>query len=600
MSLHAWLWVLVGSSCALYLGIALRARARSTADFYLAERGVGPIANGMATAAIWMSAASFVSLAGLLALNGYDASVYLMGWTGGYVLLALLVAPYLRRFGSDTIPEFIGDRYFSHLARLVAVLCLVAVSVTLLIGQMRGVGLAFSRFLDLDLAVGVGVGMGIALLCALLGGMKGITYTQIAQYLVLTVAYLTPAVFLSLQLTDHPIPQIGLGGQYLGGGEAGGIALLDKLDQVVTDLGFGAYTVQQDTTLNLFLIALSLMIGTAALPHVIARFFSVRAVAQARSSAAWTLLFIAILFTTVPAVGAMVRFQLVAAFLGDAHVGPGETPTEQVALAELPDWMAPWSRTGLLAWEDKNGDARLQYYNEANPAFASRAADAGWRGNELTRFDHEILTLATPEIAHLPDWVIALVVAGGLAAVLATAAALLLTLASAISHDLLKCLLWPGVSDGVELLVGRIAMVPVAALAAYLALEPPGASVELVALACGLAAATLFPTLILGIFDRRANSAGAILGMLSGLLFTLAYIVWFKGWPLVPGTAMAANTPANWPFGVSPEACGALGALINFAVAHLVSRATAAPPGPIQQFVDDLRVPNCVGGAPVR
>lgn len=595
MSLHAWLWVLVGGSCALYLGIALRARARSTADFYLADRGVGPIANGMATAAIWMSAATFISLAGLLALNGYDASVYLMGWTGGYVLLALLVAPYLRRFGSYTIPEFIGDRYFSNLARLVAVLCLIAVSLTLLVAQMRGVGLAFSRFLELDLTVGVGVGMGIALACALLGGMKGITYTQIAQYLVLTVAYLTPAVFLSLQLTDSPIPQIGLGGQL-----GGGIPLLDKLDQVVTDLGFGAYTARQGATLNLFLITLSLMIGTAALPHVIARFFSVRKVAQARSSAAWTLLFIAILFTTVPAVGAMVRLHLVASLQGVANGGPGETSTEQIAPAQVPEWMTAWSRTGLLAWEDKNGDARPQYYNEANPAFASRAADAGWQGNELTRLDPEILTLATPEIAQLPDWVIALVVAGGLAAVLAAAAALLLTLASAISHDLLKGLLWPGVSDQAELLVGRIAMVPVAGFAAYLAFEPPGASAELVALACGLAAATLFPALVLGIFDRRANSTGAILGMLAGLSFTLTYIVWLKGWPLVPGSAMAANTPGHWPFGVSPEGCGALGALINFAVAHLVSRITTAPPAPIQQFVDDLRVPNCAGRAPVR
>ena len=590
MSLHYWLLVLVGGSCGLYLGIALRARARTTAEFYLADRGVGPIANGMATAAIWMSGACFISLTGLLAINGYDASVYLLGWTGGYVLLALLVAPYMRRFGSYTIPEFIGDRYFSNLARLVAVLCLLLVSVTLLVGQLRGVGIAFSRFLEVDLEVGVGVGVGIALMCSVLGGMKGITYTQIAQYLVFTIAYLTPAIFLSLQLTDSPIPQIGLGGT------AGGIPLLEKLDRVVTDLGFGAYTARQGATLNLFLITLSLMIGTAGLPHVIARFFSVRRVAQARSSAGWTLLFIAILFTTAPAIGAMVRLSLVE----DIQTGPVGGPEANVALEQLPEWMKPWSRTGLLTWEDLNGDARLEYYNDRNTAFADQAAGYGWRGNELIRLDHEIITLATPEIARLPAWVIALVVAGGLAAVLASAAALLLTLASAISHDLLKGMLWPGVPDQGELLVGRVAMVPAAVLAAYLAFEPPGDSVELVAIACGLAAATLFPALIMGIFDRRANRAGAILGMLSGLLFTLTYIVWLKGWPFVPGTAMAANPPDHGFFVISPEACGALGAVINFAVARLVSRITAAPPEPIQQFVDDLRVPNCARQAPVR
>ncbi len=588
LSLQFWLWAIVGGSCALYIAIAFRARARSTADFYVADRHVGPIANGMATAAIWMSAASFISVAGLLAQNGYDASVYLMGWTGGYVLLALLVAPYLRRFGKYTVPEFIGDRYFSGLARLVAVLCLLIISVTFVIGQMRGVGIAFSRFLEVDFTVGVAAGMGIVLVYAVVGGMKGITYTQIVQYVVLILAYTIPAIFISLQLTDSPVPQLALGGEYLRDGAASGVALLDKLDQVMTDLGFSAYTAQKDATLNLFLLAATLMIGTAGLPHIIVRFFSVRRVAQARSSVGWTLIFIAILYTTAPAVGAMVRLNLIESI----QTGPVGVATANVAIDTLPDWMNRWSKTGLLAWEDKNGDGRLQYYDDQNQRFAATAAGYGWKGNELTRIDHDILTLANPELAHLPAWVIALVVAGALAAALATAAALLLTIASAISHDLLKGLLLPRLSERGELLAGRIAMVPAALFAAYLALDPPGAAAEVVALAFGVAAATLFPTLMLGIFDKRANGPGAILGMLSGLSFTAGYIVWFKGWFYFPGTAMAADNPDNWVLGIAPEAIGALGAVINFAVAYLVSRLTAAPPGPIQELVEDIRVPK--------
>ena len=588
LSLQFWLWAIVGGSCALYIAIAFRARAHTTADFYVADRHVGPIANGMATAAIWMSAASFISVAGLLAQNGYDASVYLMGWTGGYVLLALLVAPYLRRFGKYTVPEFIGDRYFSGLARLVAVLCLLIISVTFVIGQMRGVGIAFSRFLEVDFTVGVAAGMGIVLVYAVVGGMKGITYTQIVQYVVLILAYTIPAIFISLQLTDSPVPQLALGGEYLRDGAASGVALLDKLDQVMTDLGFSAYTAQKDGTLNLFLLAATLMIGTAGLPHIIVRFFSVRRVAQARSSVGWTLIFIAILYTTAPAVGAMVRLNLIESI----QTGPVGAATANVAIDTLPDWMNRWSKTGLLAWEDKNGDGRLQYYNDQNQRFAATAAGYGWKGNELTRIDHDILTLANPELAQLPAWVIALVVAGALAAALATAAALLLTIASAISHDLLKGLLLPQLSESRELLAGRIAMVPAALFAAYLALDPPGAAAEVVALAFGVAAATLFPTLMLGIFDKRANGPGAILGMLSGLLFTAAYIVWFKGWFYFPGTAMAPDTPDNWVLGIAPEAIGALGAVINFAVAYLVSRLTAAPPGPIQELVEDIRVPK--------
>ena len=438
-TLQIWLWLIVGGSIALYLAIAFRSRARSTRDFYVAGAHIHPIANGMATAADWLSAASFISMAGLIAFQGYDASVYLLGWTGGYVLLALLLAPYLRKFGKFTVPEFIGERYYSNAARLVAVICLVVISVTYVIGQMKGVGVVFSRFLEVDLDVGVYIGMAIVFVYAVIGGMKAITYTQIAQYCVLVFAYTIPAIFISLQLTNHAVPQIGLGAEFLDHGVASGVSLLDTLDQVVTDLGFSAYTAQQDNILNMFLLTLSLMIGTAGLPHIIIRFFTVPTVAAARTSAGWALIFIAILYTTAPAIGAMARLNLTDTI----QTGPVGEPTANVAMTQVPDWMNRWRKTGLLDWQDKNGDGRIQYYNDQNPLFALRAADYGWKGNELIKIDQDIMVLANPEIAHLPDWVIALVAAGGLAAALSTAAGLLLAIASAISHDLLKGMIMP-------------------------------------------------------------------------------------------------------------------------------------------------------------
>ena len=593
MSLQLWTYLVVGATFALYLGIAFWARAASTSEFYVAGGGVHPVANGMATAADWMSAASFISMAGLLAFKGYDASVYLMGWTGGYVLLALLLAPYLRKFGKFTVPEFIGDRYYSKIARLVAVIALIVASITYVIGQMKGVGVAFSRFLEVDFEVGVYVGMGIVFVYAVLGGMKGITYTQIAQYVVLIIAYTIPAIFISLQLTGNPLPQIGLGSEYARDGVASGLSLLDKLDQVVTDLGFWAYTAQKDSTLNMFLLTLSLMIGTAGLPHVIIRFFTVPTVKDARFSAGWALVFIAILYTTAPAVGAMARLNL----MDTVQIGPVGEETGNVEIAQVPDWMNRWAKTGLLAWEDKNGDGRLQYYNDKNAEFAAKAEQWGWKGNEMTKVDNDIMVLANPEIARLPNWVIALVAAGGLAAALSTAAGLLLAISSAISHDLMKGMVTPKISEKGELLAGRIAMAGAIVVAGYLGINPPGFAAEVVALAFGLAASSIFPALMMGIFDKRANSTGAILGMLSGLIFTLVYIFWFKGWFFIKGTEMMANTPDNWFMGISPEAIGAVGALVNFVVAYVVSRATKAPPEHIQHLVEDIRVPKGAGMA---
>jgi cation/acetate symporter len=593
MSLQLWIYLVVGATFALYIGIAFWARAASTSDFYVAGKGVHPVANGMATAADWMSAASFISMAGLLAFKGYDASVYLMGWTGGYVLLALLLAPYLRKFGKFTVPEFIGDRYYSKTARLVAVIALIVASITYVIGQMKGVGVAFSRFLEVDFEMGVYVGMGIVFFYAVLGGMKGITYTQIAQYVVLILAYTIPAIFISLQLTGQFFPQIGLGSEYAPDGLASGVMLLDKLDQVVTDLGFGAFTAQKDSTLNMFLLTLSLMIGTAGLPHVIIRFFTVPKVKDARFSAGWALVFIAILYTTAPAVGAMARLNL----MDTIQIGPVGDPAGNVEIAKLPGWMNRWHSTGLLEWEDKNGDGRLQYYNDKNQDFNAKAEQWGWKGNEMTNVDNDIMVLANPEIAKLPFWVIALVAAGGLAAALSTAAGLLLAISSAISHDLMKGMLTPRISEKAELMAGRIAMAGAILVAGYLGIHPPGFAAQVVALAFGLAAASIFPALMMGIFDKRANKAGAILGMLAGLLFTLIYIFWFKGWFFIPGTEMAANKPENWILGISPEAIGAVGALINFVVAYVVSRATKAPPEHIQHLVEDIRVPKGAGMA---
>jgi len=594
-SLQIWLWAIVGGSFALYIAIAFWSRASSTSEFYVAGGGVNPIANGMATAADWMSAASFISMAGLIAFKGYDASVYLMGWTGGYVLLALLLAPYLRKFGKFTVPEFIGDRYYSKTARLVAVIALIVASITYVIGQMKGVGVAFSRFLEVDFTVGVYVGMGIVFVYAVMGGMKGITYTQIAQYVVLIIAYTIPAVFISLQLTGNALPQIGLGSEYARDGVASGMVLLDKLDLVVTDLGFGAFTAQKDSTLNMFLLTLSLMIGTAGLPHVIIRFFTVPTVRDARFSAGWALVFIAILYTTAPAVGAMARLNL----MDTVQIGPVGHPAGNVELTQVPDWMNRWAKTGLLAWEDKNGDGRIQYYNDKNKEFAAKAAafDPPWKGNEMTKVDNDIMVLANPEIAKLPNWVIALVAAGGLAAALSTAAGLLLAISSAISHDLLKGMIMPSISEKAELLAGRIAMAGAIFVSGYLGINPPGFAAEVVALAFGLAASSIFPALMMGIFDKRANSTGAILGMLAGLTSTLVYIFWFKGWFFIQGTAMAPNTPDNWFLGISPEAIGAVGALVNFFVAYVVSRATKAPPEHIQHLVEDIRVPKGAGMA---
>ncbi len=593
MDLQTLTFIVVGATFALYIGIAIWARAATTGEFYVAGKGIHPVANGMATAADWMSAASFISMAGLIAFKGFDASVYLMGWTGGYVLLALLLAPYLRKFGKFTVPEFIGDRYYSQTARIVAVICLIVASITYVIGQMKGVGVAFSRFLEVDFTWGVIIGMAIVFVYAVLGGMKGITYTQIAQYCVLIFAYTVPAIFISLNLTGTPIPQIGLGSEYAPGGVASGAFLLDKLDQVVTDLGFASYTAQKDSNLNMFLLTLSLMIGTAGLPHVIIRFFTVPKVKDARFSAGWALVFIAILYTTAPAVGAMARLNLMQTI----QTGPVGEETANVEIAKVPEWMNRWAKTGLLGWEDKNGDGRIQYYDDKNAEFAAKAESFGWKGNEMTNVDRDIMVLANPEIAKLPNWVIALVAAGGLAAALSTAAGLLLAISSSISHDLLKGVFMPNISEKAELMAGRIAMAGAIVVAGILGINPPGFAAQVVALAFGLAASSIFPALMMGIFDKRANSTGAILGMLSGLTFTLVYIFWFKGWFFVPGTEMAPNTPDAWVLGISPESIGAVGALVNFVVAYFVSRATAAPPEHIQHLVEDIRVPRGAGEA---
>lgn len=585
MELQTLTYLVVGATFALYIGIAFWSRASSTGEFYVAGAGINPIANGMATAADWMSAASFISMAGLIAFLGYDASVYLMGWTGGYVLLALLLAPYLRKFGKFTVPEFIGDRFYSKGARLVAVICLIIASITYVIGQMKGVGVAFGRFLEVPFEVGVLVGMGIVFVYAVMGGMKGITYTQIAQYCVLIFAYTVPAVFIALNLTGNPIPQLGLGSTMADGT---GVALLDKLDAVVTDLGFPAYTEQKGSTLNIFLLTFSLMIGTAGLPHVIVRFFTVPKVSDARISAGWALVFIAILYTTAPAVGAMARLNLVETI----QVGEVGAATGNLQYAERPKWFRNWETTGLLQFEDKNDDGRIQYYNDENSGFVTKARSFGWQGNEMVTVDRDIMVLANPEIARLPDWVIALVAAGGLAAALSTAAGLLLAISSAVSHDLLKGMIAPGISEKKELLASRIAMASAILVAGYLGLDPPGFAAQVVALAFGLAASSIFPALMMGIFDKRMNREGAIAGMLTGLTTTVGYIAWFKGVFFVPGTEMAANNPQNWFLGISPESFGAVGALLNFVVAFLVSRVTKAPPQRIQALVEDIRVPR--------
>lgn len=576
----------VGASFLLYIGIAVWARAGSTKEFYVAGGGVHPVTNGMATAADWMSAASFISMAGIIAAGGYGTSVYLMGWTGGYVLLAMLLAPYLRKFGKFTVPDFIGDRFYSRGARLVAVVCLILISVTYVIGQMSGAGVAFSRFLEVSNSAGIWIAAAIVFAYAVFGGMKGITYTQVAQYVVLIIAYTIPAVFIAFQLTGNPIPMFGMFGTHV----ESGVPLLDKLDTVVQDLGFAAYTADVDNKLNMFLFTLSLMIGTAGLPHVIIRFFTVPKVADARWSAGWTLVFIAMLYLTAPAVASMARLNLVNT------IYPEGPQAEAILYEERPGWIQTWEQTGLIKWEDKNSDGRVQMYNDANAAFAPTAQERGWSGNELT-VNNDIIVLANPEIANLPGWVIGLIAAGAIAAALSTAAGLLLAISSAISHDLIKTIINPKISEKNEMLAARLSMTAAIILATWLGLNPPGFAAQVVALAFGLAAASLFPALMMGIFSKRVNSKGAVAGMLVGLVSTSVYIFLYLGWFFVPGTASFANTPDNWIFGISPQAFGAVGAILNFGVAYAVSMATEAPPQEIQDLVESVRTPKGAGVA---
>ncbi|WP_299364434.1 sodium:solute symporter family protein [uncultured Paracoccus sp.] len=593
--------IVIGLSFALYIGIAIYARAGSTAEFYAANRGVHPVLNGMATGADWMSAASFISMAGLIAFTGYDNSTYLMGWTGGYVLLALLLAPYLRKFGKFTVPDFLGDRFYSNKARVVGVICLITISTTYVIGQMTGVGVTFSRYLEVSNATGLWIGAALVFMYAVLGGMKGITYTQVAQYVVLIVAYTIPAIFISLALTGNFLPQLGLFGTH----DPSGAKFLAKLDQVVTDLGFNSYTGHHTGTLNMLLFTLSLMIGTAGLPHVIIRFFTVPRVADARASAGWALVFIALLYTVAPAVGSMARLNLTTTMWPGAVAG--ETFSQPaVSLADIessPDlqWMRTWEKTGLLGWEDKNGDGLIQYYNDAAAAppegLGTAVAEQNLQGNELTTVNNDIMVLANPEIANLPGWVIAVVAAGALAAALSTAAGLLLAISSAISHDLIKGSIRPNISERGELLAARVSMGIAILIATILGLNPPGFAAQTVALAFGLAAATIFPALMMGIFSKRINSQGAIWGMIAGLLFTAIYIFLYKGWFFIAGTNTFEDTPANWMFGISPASIGSVGAILNFLVAWLISRATDEPPVHVQDLVESIRIPQGAGGA---
>jgi cation/acetate symporter len=586
----------------IYIAIAIWARAGSTSEFYVAGKGIHPVANGMATAADWMSAASFISMAGIIAFLGHTGGAYLMGWTGGYVLMALLLAPYLRKFGKFTVPEFIGDRFYSTTARTVAVICLLAISVTYVIGQMRGVGIAFSNILNLSIELGLLVGMAIVFVYAVLGGMKGITYTQIAQYVIMIFAYTLPAVFISLTLTGNVFPQLGLGGTLEGQQDT---YLLEALDRTLVELGFGSYTqaetgrdpaIHNDmTNLNYFLLTLALMIGTAGLPHVIVRFFTVPTMADARWSAGYTLVFIALLYTVAPAVAAMAAWNLTSTLV------PGDPrQNEFLAYDEQPDWIERWGRTGLVTFEDKNEDGVIQYYNERalehDPELAAAAEEFNWQGNEVTRIDNDIMVLANPEIAGLPNWVIAIVAAGGIAAALSTAAGLLLAISSSISHDLLKGVFMPSISSKAELLAARISMAAAILLAGYLGLNPPGFAAQVVALAFGLAAASLFPVLMMGIFMKRVNKEGAIAGMLVGLISTLVYIFIYKGWFFIPGTNVLPDNLDGWIFGINPSGFGVFGAILNFATAIIVSRMTAAPPVHIQELVEDVRVPRGASG----
>jgi cation/acetate symporter len=571
VNVQAWTFVLVALSFALYIGVAILSRAGSTREFYVAGTGVSPLANGMATAADWMSAASFISMAGLIAFRGYDGSVYLMGWTGGYVLLALLLAPYLRKFGAYTVPDFVGDRYYSQVARIVAVVCAVFVSFTYVAGQMRGVGIVFSRFLEVPVHLGVLIGMGIVFFYAVLGAMKGITYTQVAQYCVLIFAYLVPAIFLSMLIAGTAIPQLGFGGVDQGTGTY----LLDRLNGLHRELGFAAYTSGSKSTIDVFFITTALMVGTAGLPHVIIRFYTVPRVRDARASVGWALLFIALLYTTAPAVAAFARTNLLGTVAGRPY-------------AEVPEWFTTWEGTGLIAFEDHNGDGTIQFVGP------SAVDDAGAPiENELT-IDPDIMVLANPEIARLPAWVIGLVAAGGLAAALSTAAGLLLVVSSAVSHDLLKRALRPDISERGELIAARVAAGAAVILAGYLGIDPPGFVAEVVAFAFGLAAASFFPAIVLGIFDPRTTKEGAITGMAAGLIFTASYIV-----TVAPGFGIGLQP---WLFGISPQGIGTIGMLVGFAVTWTVSRMTPPPPPEIRALVEGIRYPREQGtnARPVR
>ncbi len=591
MDVRTWTFILVGLSFALYIGIAIRSRATSTGEFYVAGKGVPSLANGMATAADWMSAASFISMAGLISFMGRDGAMYLMGWTGGYVLLALLLAPYLRRFGKFTVPDFIGDRYYSNVARVVAVLCAVFVSFTYVAGQLRGVGVVFSRFLEVDVNTGVIVGMCIVLIYAVLGGMKGITYTQVAQYCVLIFAYLVPAIFISIMLTGNPVPQLGLGANVVEEGVKGSVSLLDKLNGLSTDLGFKAYTDGQKSTIDIFFITAALMVGTAGLPHVIVRFYTVKRVRDARMSAFWALLFIAILYTVAPAVGVFARTNLLETIPNKSY-------------ASAPEWFKNWEDAGLIAWIDKNGDGKIQYTSgnamKEKPQFQEDAEGQQTRGEHGQRLlknkpaeganelyvDRDIMVLANPEIAGLPNWVIALVAAGGLAAALSTAAGLLLVISTSVAHDLIKRTINPEITEKGELWAARLAAAGAVVVAGYFGINPPGFVAQVVAFAFGLAASSFFPAIILGIFWKRANLYGVITGMIVGILFTSSYIIYFKF--INP----AANNAEHWLFGISPEGIGTIGMILNVVIACAISMVTKAPPREVQEMVDRVRYPR--------
>ncbi|TYO98326.1 cation/acetate symporter [Geothermobacter ehrlichii] len=599
MSLQTITYIIVGLTFALYIGIAIWARAGSTKEFYVAGGGVHPVLNGMATGADWMSAASFISMAGLIAAMGYGGGLFLMGWTGGYVLLAMLLAPYLRKFGKFTVPQFFGSRYYSQGASTVAVLCLLMASVTYIIGQMTGVGVAFSRFLGVSNTMGIIVGMAIVFVYAVFGGMKGITYTQVAQYCVLIIAYTVPAIFISLHLTGNPLPQLGLGSDLVGTTTP----LLEKLDQISMELGFAQYTTTPRLSyFNMFVYTVSLMIGTAGLPHVIVRFFTVPKVKDARSSAGWALVFIALLYTTAPAVAAMAKINLLKTIHPGIMQGSDVfAPEAQIKYDERPDWMKRWEVTGLLKFNDKNGDGRIQYYNDKNKTFAEKAKAAGWAGNELS-VNRDIMVLANPEIAMLPNWVIALVAAGGLAAALSTAAGLLLAISSAISHDLLKEKFMPDLSEKGELLAGKIAMACSIMVAGYLGLNPPDFAAGTVAIAFGLAASSIFPALMMGIFSKTMNKQGAIAGMLAGIGVTMLYVFAHKGIFFIKGTSFLGlfGGKPNFFFGIEPNAFGAIGAVVNFIVAFAVKNMTAPVPDEIAQLVEAVRIPKGskeIGGA---